>query len=130
MTPTIRQSITFKAPPEEVFEALMDSKKHAKFTRSPARIIRSVGGAISAYDGYIEGTNIELVKNKRVVQLWRASDWPEGHYSRVTFKLNKIAYGTHVSFRQSNIPEGQYQSIKQGWIDYYWEPMRKMFRRK
>ena len=31
-TKTIRHSVTFKANAHEVHEALMDSKKHAKFT--------------------------------------------------------------------------------------------------
>ncbi|MGA2318205.1 MAG: hypothetical protein ABSG71_17760 [Thermodesulfobacteriota bacterium] len=43
-TKTIRQSITFKASPHEVYDALMDSRKHAKFTGAKARISRKVGG--------------------------------------------------------------------------------------
>ena len=126
MPKTIRQSVTFRAPPEEVYEALMDSRKHARFTGAAAKISREVGGPISAYDGYIEGSNVELVKNKKIVQIWRASDWPIGHYSRVRFTLNKIAGGTHLSFRQSGVPDEKYKAIKQGWIDFYWKPMRGM----
>lgn len=127
MSKTIRQSVTLRASPEEIYEVLMDSKEHARLTGAAAEISREVGGEISAYDGYIEGSNVELVGNKRIVQLWRGSDWPREHYSRVTFALHKIAGGTHLSFRQSNIPDSQYKGIKQGWIDFYWEPMRKMF---
>jgi uncharacterized protein YndB with AHSA1/START domain len=29
---TIRQSVTFEASPYDVYEALMDSKKHSRFT--------------------------------------------------------------------------------------------------
>jgi hypothetical protein len=31
-TKTIHQSVTFKANPHEVYEMLMDSRKHAQFT--------------------------------------------------------------------------------------------------
>jgi activator of HSP90 ATPase len=130
MSKLIRQSATFKAAPEEVYEALMDSKKHAAFTGAAAKIGREVGDRFSAYDGYIEGTNIALVRNKKIVQMWRGSDWPEGEYSNVTFKLNKIGGDTHLSFRQSGVPDNQYKAIKQGWIDFYWEPMRKMLEGK
>ncbi len=78
MATLIRQSVTFKATPHEVYEALMDSRKHARFTHEPARISRKVGGAFSAYSGYITGTNLELVPDKKIVQAWHAQDWPEG----------------------------------------------------
>ena len=130
MSKTIRQSVTLKATPEEIFEVLLDSRKHAKLTGSAAKIDRAVGGTFSAYDGYIEGKNVEIVRNKRILQLWRGSDWPPGHYSRASFVFHKISGGTHLSFRQSNVPDGQYKSIKQGWIDFYWEPMRKLFNKR
>jgi len=127
MSKLIRQSITLKGRPEEVYEALMDSRKHAKLTGATAKISRQVGGTISAYDGYIDGKNVELIRNKKIVQLWRGSDWPEGVFSRVTFVLHKIQGGTQISFRQSGVPDTQHKAIKQGWIDFYWDPMRKLF---
>ncbi len=90
MATLIRQSVTFKATPHEIYEALMDSRKHARFTHDKATISRKVGGAFSAYGGYITGTNLELVPDKKIVQAWHGSDWPEGYMSRVTFKLTRI----------------------------------------
>ncbi|MFC1968703.1 SRPBCC domain-containing protein [Chloroflexota bacterium] len=84
-TKTIRQSITFRAKPHDVYEALMDSDKHSKFIAGEAHISREIGGKFSAFDGYSEGVNIELVPDKQIAQRWRASDWPEGHYSQVIF---------------------------------------------
>ena len=127
MPKLIRQSVTLKASPEDVYEMLMDSRKHTKLTGAVAKISREVGGTISAYDGYIEGENVELVRNKRIIQLWRGSDWPPGHFSKAYFVFHKIVGGTHLSFRQSNVPDAQYKAIKQGWIDYYWEPLRRVF---
>jgi hypothetical protein len=43
-------------PPKDVFEALMDSMKHAEFTGSKAEIDRVAGGAFSLYDGYLSGS--------------------------------------------------------------------------
>jgi len=127
MPKTIRQSVTIPAAPEEVYEALMDSKKHAGFTGTPARISRKIGGTFSAYNGYCSGMNVELVEHGKIVQMWRGSDWPEGVFSKVTFALHKVSGGTHISFRQSGVPDIQYKAIKQGWIDFYWEPLRKRF---
>jgi activator of HSP90 ATPase len=125
-TKTIRQSATFRTSPHVVYEMLMDSRKHARFTGETASISRKVGGKFTAYGGYISGVNLELVPDKKISQSWRGSDWPEGHFSRVTFSLEEARGGTRLAFRQSGVPEAHYDSINQGWRDYYWEPMRKM----
>lgn len=125
-TKSIRQTVVIKASRHDVYEALMDSKKHAKFTGGEASISREVGGRFTAYDGYAEGVNQELVPDKKIVQTWRAEDWPEGHYSMVTFSLNEVEGGTRLTFTQSGVPEEQYEDVSQGWKDYYWEPMKAM----
>lgn len=125
-TKTIRQSVTFKASPHDLYEALMDSDKHAQFTGGKADISREVGGRFTAFDGYSEGVNIELVQDEKIVQSWRASDWPEGHYSQVTFLFDKSENGTQLTFTQTGVPEDQYKDISRGWWDYYWNPMKEM----
>ena len=125
-TKTIRQSVMFKASPHEVYEMLMDSKKHAEFSGSAAKISRKVGGKFEAYDGSLTGTNLELVPDEKIVQSWRGSDWPEGHYSKATFSLKAVAGGTRLTFTQTGVPEDLYEDYRQGWIDYYWQPMKEM----
>ncbi len=125
-TKIVKQTVTFKASPHDVYEALMDSKKHARFTGDKATISRKVGGKFSVFDGYSEGTNLELIPDSKIVQTWRASDWPEGLYSKVTFLLNKIDGGTRLNFTHTGIPEKQFNDIAQGWRDYYWAPMKAM----
>ncbi len=100
----VKQSVTFKARPHDVYEALMDSRKHSQFTGSQASISREVGGKFSAFDGYSEGVNIKLVPDKRIIQTWRANDWPSGHYSRVTFSLKEAEGGTRLTFTQTGVP--------------------------
>ena len=124
---TIRQTVNFKASPHEVYEALMNSKKHAEFTESPAGINNKAGGKFTAYDGYIEGTNLELTPDKKIVQKWRGSDWSEGHYSTATFLLQKTKSGTKLKFVQTNVPDEQYEPISHGWHEHYWNKMKRMF---
>jgi activator of HSP90 ATPase len=124
-TKTIRQSVTFKTSPDTVYEMLIDSRKHAAFTGEKAQISRKIGGKFAVYGGYIQGVNLDLVPNKKIVQSWRGSDWPEGHYSKVTFSLQKTKNGTRLTFRQSGVPEKHCKDINQGWRDYYWKLMRE-----
>ncbi|MDD5190788.1 MAG: SRPBCC family protein [Dehalococcoidales bacterium] len=125
-TKNIRQTATFKTGPHQVYEALMDAKQHALFTGGKATISRKIGGKFSVFDGYAEGSNIELLPDTKIVQSWRAGDWPEGHYSRATFSLKAISGGTRLTFTQTGVPADQYDDIAQGWRDYYWTPMKEL----
>lgn len=124
---TIRQSTFIPASPDKVYEALMDSKKHSAFTGDTALISPRVGGTFSTFGGYAAGENLELVPGKKIVQSWRANDWPAGVVSRCTFALSKTKNGTKLTFTQTGVPDDQFQSIRQGWIDYYWKPLQEFF---
>ncbi|MCX6013381.1 MAG: SRPBCC family protein [Chloroflexi bacterium] len=123
---TIKQIVNLKANPHAVYEALMDSAKHSQFTGDKAIISREVGGKFTVWGDYIEGTNLELVADSKIVQSWHASDWPEGHYSTVTYSMEKTKTGTRLTFTQLAVPDEFYDDIKQGWLDFYWTPLKKM----
>jgi uncharacterized protein YndB with AHSA1/START domain len=126
MPKTIRQSVTFKASPRAVYEALVDSRRHAKFTGAPARISRKPGGSFTAYGSYLSGVNLELVPGRRIVQFWRSDNWPKFHYSTVTFDLKPVRGGTRLTFVQVGVPDRDYRDKKSGWITHYWRPMKAM----
>jgi len=121
---TIRQTISFHASAHDVYEMLVDEKKHALFTGGFAQISREVGGTFVTNDGYSDGKNVELVPDVKIVQTWRASDWPDDHYSTLTVTLSPAPSGTNLSFVQTGVPDDQYEEISQGWHDYYGNPMK------
>lgn len=127
-TKNIKQSVTFRATPHEVYEALMDSARHSKFTGSKAKISREAGGKFTAYDGWVEGVNVELVPDKKIVQKWRGSDWPPGHYSVAKFELKKIGEKTELKFTQTGVPEDRLDMIDKGWVEHYWDKMKKILK--
>jgi activator of HSP90 ATPase len=125
---TIKQKVMIPATPEEVYEAYMDAGKHSAFTGSKATSDPKVGGKFTAWDGYISGKNLELEKGKRIVQEWKTTEWPEEYSpSRLELSLKKAKDGTEVSMVHSNVPAEQADDIKQGWIDFYWNPLKKYF---
>ncbi|HYC20720.1 MAG TPA: SRPBCC family protein [Candidatus Bathyarchaeia archaeon] len=126
-TKTLLQSVVLKATPHEVYEALMDSAKHTEFTHSSANIGREVGDAFSTFDGYASGTNVELIPDKKIVQRWRADDWPPDHYSTVTFELHAQGHETRLDFTQIDIPEDLYPDLETGWVEYYWDNLKGYF---
>jgi uncharacterized protein YndB with AHSA1/START domain len=125
MTKTIRQTVTIKASPKKVFEALMDEKKHAAFTGMAATISRKTGGAFSCYGGYLSGFQLDAVPGKRIVQAWRGRSWPKGYYSIVTFALApNRAGGTKLTFTHLGVPSGDFKSKSAGWRSHYWKPLK------
>jgi uncharacterized protein YndB with AHSA1/START domain len=125
MTKTIEQEIVIHATPSKVFEALIDQKKHARFTGEPAKISRRVGGAFTCYGGYIKGITLELVPAKRIVQAWRSRNWPKGVYCIVRFELSKSSGGrTKLRFSQIGVPADDYKEKNAGWKSHYWKPLK------
>jgi activator of HSP90 ATPase len=132
-TRAIKQTVFFEASPHDVYEALMDSRKHAKFTGGKAVVSRKVGGKIDIYDGYITGENVELVQDKKIVQLWKPDEgdcWPSDHYSKATFALKSEKGGTRLTFTQTGVPVECGDRFDTGWSENYWEPMRRMLERE
>ena len=128
-TKFIRQRIIFPVSQQGVYETYMDSKKHSKFTGAKASISRKVGGEFQVYDGYASGKLLELVPNKRIVHTWRATDWPKGHFSKITITFSKKRKGTELSFYQSYVPVRLHKSVKLGWHEHYWDKMRAFLKK-
>jgi activator of HSP90 ATPase len=123
---TIKDKIVIPATPDEVYDAFIDPKKHTAFTGSKATGSPKVGGKFTAWDGYILGKNLELEKGKRIVQEWITTEWPEGYSpSRLELTFTKVSSGTEISMIHSNVPAEQADDYKQGWIDFYWKPLKK-----
>ena len=125
---TIKQVVVVSASPKEVYEAYVDAKKHGAFTGSKATGKAVVGGKFTAWDGYIFGRHLELEVGKRVVQEWTTTDWVEGYGpSRVELTFKKVPGGTELVMVQSNVPKEQADEIAEGWIEFYWDPLKKYF---
>jgi uncharacterized protein YndB with AHSA1/START domain len=127
-TETIQVSSFIPAPPMKVYVAWLSSEEHSEFTGGKAEIDAKVGGAFTAWDGYITGTNRELLEGRRVVQAWRTDEFPKGAPDSVlTVYFDPEHEGTHLTLVHSEIPEGQGRSYHDGWLEHYFEPMKKYF---
>ena len=124
----IEQEVRIKSTPHEVYEAFMDSKKHSKFTEGKAKISREVGGKFSVFEGTINGKNVELIPDQKIVQTWRSEgeNWPKGYYSTITLILEPTDEGTLIKFTHVDIPEGAVESVEEGWTTYYWNPLKEL----
>jgi activator of HSP90 ATPase len=135
---SIHQEPVFAASPKRVYEALTDAKQFTRVIQlsgvlqamhlpdQPAQISTEAGGAFALFGGFITGRHVELVPNVRVVQAWRAGDWPAGVYSIARFELVEQGSGSKIVFDHTGFPKGEAQSLASGWKAHYWEPLAKV----
>jgi activator of HSP90 ATPase len=125
MRTSLHQEIELNAAPERIFNILLDSKQFAAFTGMPATIDPNPGGAFQTFGGLIEGRNVELIPNQRIVQAWRPTHWDPGVYSIVHFELKASTGGTALVLDHTGFPEGEFDHLDSGWYSHYWNPLKK-----
>ena len=129
MADSIKQTVTFSAKPQAVYDALTQRSLHAEFSGAPARISNKVGGAFSVYGGQISGINLALEPGKLIIQAWRAKSWPAEAWSIVTYRFQPAKGDkTKLSFSHTGIPPRAHASIAEGWKNFYWAPLKKMLK--
>lgn len=112
---------------EAVYAAWLDSEEHSKMTGSPAQVSAEVGGEFEAWDGYIQGTNLELEPPRRILQRWRTAEFEDSDEDSILeIEFEPEADATRVTIRHSNLPEHGMQ-YRQGWRDSYFAPMVEHF---
>lgn len=127
MAKTVVQKVVFKnTTTKTLYELYMDSKKHSLATGGPAKISNKVGGKYSAHGGYINGKNLQLVKDKLIVQTWRAQGWDKKDVDS-TFMINLEQKGKDVVLHavHANLPDKHAGHINKGWHDHYWNPWKQ-----
>ena len=119
------------AKPRAIYDAWLDGKAHGAMTGAKAKASVKVGGKWSASDGYCSGVNLELAPGRKIVQSWRSTDFAEGDKdSKITVTLKPVAGGTNLTLVHSTIPDSQKDGgYKNGWTEYYFEPMKAYFAR-
>ncbi len=131
MAESLQLTVVLPATPHEIYAAWLDSQAHTDFTGSTARVDPRVGGHFSAWDGYILGETLELEPNRRILQAWRTTEFPANSPDSILEVVIEAAEGgTLVVLNQTNIPDGQADDYRQGWVDNYFTPMEAYFREK
>lgn len=113
----------------DIYAVLLSSLKHGEVTGDSAEIDARIGGKVSAFSGYATGEITKLEPNVLIEQTWRASDWPNNHFSTITFELSDVQDGAQIHFTQTHLPNGTLQEFEQGWTDNYWDPLTSYFAR-
>jgi activator of HSP90 ATPase len=122
---SLHQEIDLNSAPDRIFHVLLDSKEFAAFTGMAATLDPSAGGAFNTFGGLIEGRNIEIIPNRRIVQAWRPTSWDPGVYSIIHFELKASSGGTTLVLDHTGFPQGDFDHLDPGWYMRYWDPLKK-----
>ena len=116
-----------ESSPEVIYATWLSSEGHAKMTGGVASISDRVGADFTAWDGYIKGKNLELERNRRILQSWRTSDFEDDEKdSQLEILLNEQDGHTELTLIHTNLSEHGEQ-YKTGWVNHYFEPMKAYF---
>lgn len=126
--PTIEQTYEMNATPEQVFDALVNPNIIQNWSEDEVKMSAEVGAAFSLWGGQMFGTNLEVVKNKKLVQEWCYDQWEKP--SKVTFTIKVKDKKTIVDLLHEDVPEKSVNSIADGWDAYYLGAIKRMFEEK
>lgn len=124
----IEKRYKIKAPVEKVWQALVDEKIIKQWGGCPCRMDDKLGTRWKLWGGDIYGRNVEVSKNKRLVQEWYAGKWEKP--SIVAFTLTPEKTKTVVSLKHLDVPKTEAESIDEGWDEYYLGPIKELLEGK
>jgi uncharacterized protein YndB with AHSA1/START domain len=129
MSNGFKMSTVLPAEPGAIYRAWLDARMHAAFTGGGvATSAPRIGGAFTAWEGYIRGTYLALEPGERIVHAWRTTDFPPAAPdSRVEVLLEPTRGGTLLTVVHAQIPPGQETDYQAGWSAFYFRPMKKYF---
>lgn len=119
--------IKIQAAVKEVYNTWLSSEGHSRMTGGEAKTSDQVGDRFTAWDGYIEGKNLALEPNNRIIQSWRTSQFEEKEEdSHIELLFNEVDGMTELTLNHTNVPESGEHYIK-GWDVHYFQPMKAYF---
>lgn len=132
MKSTIIQEVHFNASAKSFYDAYMNPRIHSSITSSKVEIDPQIGGKMTAYDNYISGEFLELVKNKLIKQTWKAEEekWTQKDYSILQLEIVDRKDSCVVKMHHSNIPPNLVSSFEDGWKEHYWNLFIDYFNKK
>jgi activator of HSP90 ATPase len=127
MAKTISHKVVYKkTTPKALYDLYMNAKKHSMIAGSPVKVSAKEGASFSAHGDYITGTNLKLIKDKLIVQSWRAMSWDKTDPDSI-FIIMLEPKGKDVLLHaiHANLPDGHAESVDKGWYGHYWNPWKQ-----
>jgi activator of HSP90 ATPase len=117
-----KQRYKINASKRKVWNALVNPKIIDRWGGGPKSKMRDeLGFRFSLWKGTIFGKNIQVEKNKLLVQEWYAGRWDEP--SIVTFDLEETEGLTILKLTHDKVPDKEEEKLKTGWKKSFMSPL-------
>lgn len=129
-TSTLKQDYVFQTSADQLYRTWLDPQRVAAFTRLEpvmSAFPPAPGSEYKLFGGSVEGQFLELVPDKRIVQLWRLLAWKAGHFAKfdITFDQGHGETKMHVDF--SGIPIGEEEVVLDNFKSRYVDSIKRTF---
>ncbi|XP_068633917.1 activator of 90 kDa heat shock protein ATPase homolog 1 [Battus philenor] len=126
-TKTIELTETFQCRAEEFYNAMTRIEMVTAFTQGHVKMEAEKGGKFALFGGNVTGEFKELIPGKKIVQYWRYKQWPEQHFSEVTFTIDEKDDHTLVTLKQDLVPASEVEHTSENWKRYYFDSIKRAF---
>jgi uncharacterized protein YndB with AHSA1/START domain len=131
MPRTIHLAASLPESPDRLFDMYLDPKVHAAFIGSRVSIGAHAGAEFRAFDNALQGTILQVVPKRLIVQSWRASHWkPKDLDSTLILSFWPEGRGTRIELVQVNVADHDFAGVSEGWAQYYWIPWREYLKKE
>ncbi|CAK1555458.1 unnamed protein product [Leptosia nina] len=118
-TKSIELTESFQCRAQEFYDAMTRIDMVTAFTQGHVKMEAEKGGKFSLFGGNVSGEFRELVPGKKIVQYWRYKQWPEQHFSEVTFSIEEKDDHTLVTLKQDLVPTSELEQTRANWKHKY-----------
>jgi activator of HSP90 ATPase len=114
---TFRKTFKINTETSDIYSAITNPYTIELWSGYPAIMSTEPGSEFSLWEGDITGRNIEFIPDKKVIQEWYFGDQHEK--SIVTITIIPDRESSMVTVEHTNIPDGEFDDIAEGWREYY-----------
>jgi len=131
MPRTIHLAASLPVPPDKLFDMYLDPVRHAAFTGAPVSIAAQAGAEFRAFNNALQGTILQVVPKRLIVQSWRAAHWKAGDLdSTLILTFWPERRGARIELVHVNVADHDFAGVSEGWEHYYWTPWREYLKRE
>jgi len=112
---------------KDLYDTLLLAPRVRAYAGGDSTISPDIGNKFKLFGGSVEGEIIELVPYSRIVQKWRFSSLPKGHYSIVKIELEEKSGKTILKLEQSGVPDEDRERTEAGWRENFWRRIKGIF---
>lgn len=122
----LKQVHTIDSEPEIVYAAITNPLTIELWSGFTAEFVTEEGTEFSLWEGDIVGKNLKIVPAKLIQQQWYFDDQEEK--SIVTIELFPEGKKTRIEMLHENIPDEEFEDMKEGWKKYYFGALKTYFK--